>query len=68
MLNLSLCLFSSHQPNVSPISTAAASPTMHKDHWQQRRHNFLSKHNMLGGELKDEFLEQSDQGTSDDTK
>ena len=30
---------------------------MYKDHWQQRRYNFLSKNSMLGGELKDELNE-----------
>lgn len=37
---------------------------MQKDHWQQRRYNFLSKHSMLGGELKDECIEQQDYSQS----
>ena len=46
------------QLNASPILTAAAAPAVHKENWQQRRYNFLSKYSMFGGELKDEVAEQ----------
>jgi hypothetical protein len=46
------------QLNASPILTAAAGPAVHKDNWQHRRYNFLSKYSMFGGELKDDVVEQ----------
>ncbi|CAF3593611.1 unnamed protein product [Rotaria sordida] len=46
------------QVNASPTLAAAASPVFHKDHWQQRRYNFLSKNSMFGGELKDEVVNE----------
>lgn len=48
--------FSVMQLNTSPTTTTAPSPTLNKDHWQQRRYTFLSKNSMLGGELKDEVV------------
>ena len=54
------------QLNASPMLATAAGPAVHREHWQQRRHNFLSKYSMLGGELKDEVAEQNvtnEQGT-----
>jgi hypothetical protein len=54
------------QLNASPTLAAAATPALHKDHWQQRRYTFLSKNSMFGGELKDEVVEQigvNEQGT-----
>ncbi|CAF3429128.1 unnamed protein product [Rotaria socialis] len=44
------------QANASSTLAIATSPTLHKDHWQQRRYTFLSKNSMLGGELKDEVV------------
>lgn len=49
------------QLNASPLLATAASPAIHRDNWQQRRYNFLSKNSMLGGELKDEVV--SEQGS-----
>ncbi|CAF1249310.1 unnamed protein product [Adineta steineri] len=52
------------QLNASPTlaaAAAAADPALHKDNWQQRRYNFLSKNSMFGGELKDEVV--NEQGT-----
>jgi hypothetical protein len=46
------------QLNASPALATMAIPAIHKDNWQQRRYTFLSKNSMLGGELKDEFVEQ----------
>ncbi|CAF4215254.1 unnamed protein product [Rotaria sp. Silwood2] len=46
------------QANASPTLAAAASPALHKDHWQQRRYTFLSKNSMFGGELKDEVVNE----------
>ena len=46
------------QLNVSPTLAIAASPAIHKDHWQQRRYDFLSKNSMFGGELKDEVVNE----------
>jgi len=37
--------------------TIAASPALHKDHWQQRRYDFLSKTSMFSGELRDDVAE-----------
>ncbi|CAF3379504.1 unnamed protein product [Rotaria sp. Silwood1] len=54
------------QVNASPTLATAASPTLHKDHWQQRRYNFLSKNSMFGGELKDEVVHE--QGTDVEQK
>jgi hypothetical protein len=53
--------FSVMQLNASPTLALAASPALHKDHWQQRRYDFLSKISMFGGELKDEVI--NEQGT-----
>ncbi|UJR10585.1 hypothetical protein I4U23_014784 [Adineta vaga] len=49
------------QLNASPILATAASPAIHRDNWQQRRYNFLSKNSMFAGELKDEVV--NEQGT-----
>ncbi|CAF2787942.1 unnamed protein product [Rotaria sp. Silwood2] len=46
------------QLNTSPILATAAAPALHKDSWQQRRYNFLSKYSMFGGELKDDVADQ----------
>jgi hypothetical protein len=46
------------QLNASPTLAIAASPALHKDHWQQRRYNFLSKNSMFAGELKDEVVNE----------
>ncbi|CAF1593871.1 unnamed protein product [Rotaria magnacalcarata] len=46
------------QLNMSPALATAAAPTLHKDNWQQRRYNFLSKCSMFGGELKDDVVDQ----------
>lgn len=46
------------QLNASPTLAVAAGPALHKDHWQQRRYDFLSRHSMLGGELKDEVVHE----------
>lgn len=54
------------QLNASPILANAAAPAVHKENWQQRRYNFLSKYSMFGGELKDEVADQigvNEQGT-----
>lgn len=54
------------QLNASPILANAAAPGVHKDNWQHRRYNFLSKYSMFGGELKDEVVDQigvNEQGT-----
>ena len=54
------------QLNASPLLANAAAPAVHKDNWQQRRHTFLSKYSMFGGELKDEVVDQigaNEQGT-----
>ncbi len=54
------------QLNASPLLATAAAPAVHKDNWQQRRYNFLSKYSMFGGELKDEVVDQivvNEQGT-----
>ncbi|CAF0723463.1 unnamed protein product [Rotaria sordida] len=54
------------QLNTSPVLAAAAAPAVHKDNWQQRRYNFLSKYSMFGGELKDDVADQigvNEQGT-----
>ena len=53
--------------NTAPTVVAtAADPLLHRENWQQRRYNFLSKHSMFGGQLKDEIIEQNEpneQGT-----
>ncbi|CAF1474772.1 unnamed protein product [Didymodactylos carnosus] len=46
------------QLNQSPVLSASAAPAIHKDNWQQRRYNFLSKNKMFGAELKDELVGQ----------
>ncbi|CAF2535717.1 unnamed protein product [Rotaria sp. Silwood2] len=46
------------QLHTSPILATAAAPALHKDSWQQRRYNFLSKYSMFGGELKDDVADQ----------
>jgi len=46
------------QLNASPLLASAATPAVHKDNWQHRRYNFLSKYSMFGGELKDEVVDQ----------
>ncbi|CAF0878469.1 unnamed protein product [Rotaria sp. Silwood1] len=46
------------QLNTSPLLATAAAPALHKDNWQQRRYNFLSKYSMFGGELKDDVVDQ----------
>ena len=46
------------QLNANTTLATAASPAPHKDHWQQRRYNFLSKNSMFGGELKDEVVNE----------
>jgi hypothetical protein len=46
------------QLNASPTLTAAATPSLNKDHWQQRRYTFLSKNSMFGGELKEEVVNE----------
>ncbi|CAF0761544.1 unnamed protein product [Adineta steineri] len=54
------------QLNASPILATAAAPALHKENWQQRRYNFLSKYSMFGGELKEEVVDQlgvNEQGT-----
>ena len=55
------------QLNASPVlAAAAAAPGLHKENWQQRRYNFLSKYSMFGGELKEEVTDQiggNEQGT-----
>ncbi|CAF1321103.1 unnamed protein product [Adineta ricciae] len=55
------------QLNASPVlAAAAATPGLHKENWQQRRYNFLSKYSMFGGELKEEVTDQiggNEQGT-----
>lgn len=54
------------QLNASPMLATAAGSAFHREHWQQRRNNFLSKCSMFGGELKDEVAEQNganEQGT-----
>lgn len=43
--------FSVMQMNAGPVLVAVDS-TLHRENWQQRRHNFLSKHSVFGGELK----------------
>jgi len=58
--------FSVLQLNAIPFLSTAAAPAVHKDNWQLRRYNFLSKYSMFGGELKDEFADQigvNEQGT-----
>lgn len=49
--------FSVMQLNASPTLSTAVGPAAHKENWQQRRYNFLSKNSMFGGALKDELLE-----------
>ncbi len=61
IIKISFSNFSAIQLNASPTLAIAASPTLHKDHWQQRRYTFLSKNSMFGGELKDEVV--NEQGT-----
>lgn len=54
------------QLNASPLLATAAAPALHKENWQQRRYNFLSKYSMFGGELKEEVADQigaNEQGT-----
>ncbi|CAF3319379.1 unnamed protein product [Rotaria socialis] len=46
------------QLNMSPALATAAAPALHKDNWQQRRYNFLSKYSMFSGELKDDVVDQ----------
>ncbi|CAF0876985.1 unnamed protein product [Adineta ricciae] len=46
------------QLNTSPILAPAASPVIHRDNWQQRRYNFLSKNSMFAGELKNEVVNE----------
>lgn len=63
--------FSVMQLNASPLLATAAAPAVHKDNWQQRRYNFLSKYSMFGGELKDEVVDQigvNEQGTDVEQK
>lgn len=65
-LPLLLSSFSVMQLNTSPILASAAAPGLHKDNWQQRRYNFLTKSSMFGGELKDKLADQiavTEQGT-----
>ena len=54
------------QLNASPMTATAADPALHKENWQHRRYNFLSKYSMFGGELKDDVVGQigvNEQGT-----
>ena len=60
---LFFCYFSVMQLNASPTLANAASPALHKDHWQQRRYTFLSKNSMFGGELKDEVINEQGSDT-----
>jgi hypothetical protein len=63
--------FSVMQLNASPLLATAAAPALHKDNWQQRRYNFLSKYSMFGGELKDDVADQigvNEQGTDVEQK
>ena len=46
------------QLNTSPILAPVASPVIHRDNWQQRRYNFLSKNSMFSGELKNEVVNE----------
>jgi hypothetical protein len=46
------------QLNTSPTLAVAASPALHKDHWQQRRYDFLSRNSMFSSELKDEVINE----------
>ncbi|CAF0767594.1 unnamed protein product, partial [Didymodactylos carnosus] len=46
------------QLSQSPVLSSSTMPAIHKDNWQQRRYNFLSKNKMFGAELKDELVGQ----------
>lgn len=54
-IDIFIC-FSVMQVNGTPIAATAASPTLYKDSWQQRRYTFLSKNSMFAGELKEEVV------------
>lgn len=46
------------QLSTSPILATAAAPALHRENWQQRRYNFLSKYSMFSGELKEDVADQ----------
>lgn len=48
---------SAMQLTTNPALATAASPALHKDHWQQRRYDFLSRNSMFSGELRDDVNE-----------
>jgi hypothetical protein len=67
MMFISVRVFSVMQLNAIPMTGATADPAVHKENWQQRRYNFLSKYSMFGGELKDEIVDSTcvhEQGTN----
>ena len=54
------------QLNATPMVAMAVGSAAHKDNWQQRRYNFLSKNSMFGSKLKDDLIETNttnEQGT-----
>lgn len=52
------------QLTTNPALAIAASPALHKDHWQQRRYDFLSRNSMFSGELRDDVNESEQRSAS----